>query len=41
MKNIVLIDIGDVLIHACAVRHGVELLERDRHFGMIRSVIGG
>jgi predicted nucleic acid-binding protein len=32
---------GDVLVFACAMRHGVELLERDCHFGMIRSVMGG
>jgi predicted nucleic acid-binding protein len=30
---------GDVLVHACAARHGVELLERDRHFAMIRQAI--
>lgn len=28
---------GDVLVHACAVRYGVELRERDRHFAMIRG----
>lgn len=28
---------GDVLIAACAKRHGVELLERGRHFTMIRK----
>lgn len=28
---------SDVLIFACARRHGVELLERDRHFAMIRK----
>lgn len=26
---------GDVLVHACAKRYGVRLLERDRHFSMI------
>ena len=26
---------GDILIHACSNRHGVELLQRDRHFAMI------
>jgi predicted nucleic acid-binding protein len=30
---------GDVLVFACAARHGVELLERDRHFAMIRKVM--
>lgn len=30
---------GDVLISACARRHGVELLERDRHFAMIRKAM--
>ena len=30
---------GDVLVFACARRHGVELLERDRHFGMIAKVM--
>jgi predicted nucleic acid-binding protein len=30
---------GDLLVHACAARHGVELLERDRHFGMIRQAM--
>lgn len=32
---------GDVLVHACAARYDVELLERDRHFEMIRKAIGG
>lgn len=31
---------GDVLVHACAARHQVDLLERDRHFAMIRKAIG-
>ncbi|MES2474826.1 MAG: PIN domain-containing protein [Verrucomicrobiota bacterium] len=31
---------GDVLVHACAARHGVELLECDRHFAMIRTALG-
>jgi predicted nucleic acid-binding protein len=30
---------GDVLVFACATSHGVELLERDRHFGMIAKVM--
>jgi predicted nucleic acid-binding protein len=32
---------GDLLISACATRHGVELLERDRHFALIRSAKTG
>lgn len=31
--------LGDVLVHACAARHGVELFERDRHFAMIRDAM--
>ncbi len=30
---------GDILVQACASRHGVELLERDRHFAMIRKAM--
>ena len=30
---------GDILVHACATRHGLELLERDRHFAMIRKAM--
>lgn len=30
---------GDVLVYSCAVRYGVELMERDRHFAMIRSAM--
>jgi len=30
---------GDVLVQACANRHGVELLERDRHFAMIQTAM--
>lgn len=30
---------GDVLVFACATRHGVELLERNRHFAVIRNVL--
>lgn len=33
------VPLGDMLIHACAIRHGVELLERDRHFAMIRKTV--
>ncbi len=35
MRAGVNVPFGDVLIHACSKRHGVELLERDRHFAMI------
>lgn len=31
--------LGDVLVFACARRYGVELLERDRHFAMIRKAV--
>lgn len=31
------VPLGDVLVFACATRHGVKLLERDRHFAMIRK----
>lgn len=31
---------GDILIHACSERYGVPLLERDRHFAMIREAVG-
>lgn len=30
---------GDVLVFACATRHAVALLERDRHFAMIREAV--
>jgi predicted nucleic acid-binding protein len=30
---------GDVLVYACAARYGVELLEKDRHFAMIRKAM--
>lgn len=33
------VPLGDVLVFACATRHGVELLERDRHFTMIRKAV--
>ena len=33
------VPLGDVLVFACARRHGVELLERDRHFEMIRNAV--
>jgi predicted nucleic acid-binding protein len=31
---------GDVLVFACSLRHGVEVLECDRHFAMIRKAVG-
>ncbi len=31
---------GDILIHSCSERYGVRLLERDRHFAMIREALG-
>lgn len=31
---------GDILVHACAVRYGIELLEKDPHFAMISQAIG-
>ena len=30
---------GDLLVHACARRHKVALLERDKHFAMIAKVV--
>jgi predicted nucleic acid-binding protein len=32
---------GDVLVFASSTRHGVELLERDRHFAMITEAMAG
>jgi predicted nucleic acid-binding protein len=31
---------GDILIHSCSERYAVRLLERDRHFAMIREAVG-
>lgn len=31
------VPLGDILVYACANRHGVELLECDRHFALIRK----
>jgi predicted nucleic acid-binding protein len=39
LRSGVNVPFGDVLVHACATRYGVELLERDRHFAMIRSAV--
>jgi predicted nucleic acid-binding protein len=30
---------GDIMIFACATRHGVGLREKDRHFAMIRGAL--
>lgn len=35
LRSGVNVPFGDVLVDACARRHRVELLERDRHFAMI------
>jgi predicted nucleic acid-binding protein len=39
LRSGVNVPFGDVLISACARRHGVELLERDRHYAMIRKAL--
>jgi predicted nucleic acid-binding protein len=39
LRSGVNVPFGDVLIAACARRYGVELLERDRHFGMIANIM--
>ena len=39
LRSGVNVPFGDVLVFACAKRHGVELLERDRHFTLIRKVM--
>jgi len=39
MRAGVNVPFGNVLIFACARRHGVELLERDRHFALIRKAM--
>ena len=39
LRSGVNVPFGDVLVFACATRHGVELLERDRHFAMIRKAM--
>ncbi len=40
LRSGVNVPFGDVLVSACARRHGVELLERDRHFAMISKAMG-
>lgn len=40
LRSGVNVPFGDVLVDACARRHGVELLEKDRHFQMIAGVLG-
>jgi predicted nucleic acid-binding protein len=39
LRSGVNVPFGDVLVFACARRHGVELLERDRHFAMIAKAM--
>jgi predicted nucleic acid-binding protein len=39
LRSGVNVPFGDVLVHACACRHGVELLEKDRHFAMITTAL--
>jgi predicted nucleic acid-binding protein len=39
LRSGVNVPFGDVLIAACARRYGVELMERDRHFAMIRKAM--
>lgn len=39
LRSGVNVPFGDVLVFACATRHGAELLERDRHFAMIRKAM--
>ncbi len=39
LRSGVNVPFGDLLVHACAHRHGVQLLEKDRHFAMITSAI--
>lgn len=39
LRSGVNVPFGDVLIAACACRYGVELMERDRHFAMIRKAM--
>ena len=39
LRSGVNVPFGDVLVFASATRHGVELLERDRHFAMIRKAV--
>lgn len=39
LRSGVNVPFGDVLVFACATRHRVELLERDRHFAMIRKAM--
>lgn len=39
LRSGVNVPFGDVLVDACARRHGVELLEKDRHFAMIATAL--
>lgn len=38
-ENGVAVPLGDVLVFSCARRHGVEILEKDKHFAMIAKVV--
>ena len=40
LRSGVNVPFGDLLVHACAIRHQVKLLERDRHFSMIDTALG-
>lgn len=39
LRSGVNVPFGDVLVDACARRHGVQLLEKDRHFAMITGAL--
>lgn len=39
LRSGVKVPLGDLLVHACALRHGVPILERDRHFAMIAGAL--
>ena len=35
----VTVPLGDVLVFACARRHKVQILEKDKHFGLMAKVV--
>jgi predicted nucleic acid-binding protein len=37
----VTVPLGDVLVFGCAQRHGIGILEKDKHFVMIAKAVGG
>jgi predicted nucleic acid-binding protein len=39
LRSGVNVPFSDVLVFTCAARHRVELLERDRHFEMLRKAV--